>query len=711
MATKISTIYTLITADDGPLKRGLASARTASITGASKIQTALNKINFRAVGLAAVAFGGTVAYGLKKAVDAASALEEATGKFNVVFRDQLGQAGLWAKELVASYGLSSREAKQYLSSIQDLLKPMGVASDVAAKLSNEVVKLAVDLGSFNDQETPDVMRDIQSALVGNFETMKKYGVVLNETVVKQEALRQGIIKGKEALTAAQKATIAYDLMIRGSADAMGDRARTAKGYANTMKQLGATIEEISAKIGDPLMPALADVARGFSDWASENNKLLQQDIPSYTRQVGEALLTVVDSFSKLAAVFDKLPSGSTVATAGGIIGYKLFGKSGPAGLIAALTVLSAIDIYKNFDAYNKALSESAMPGPMGTTFGQFAEGYKDTVEQINKLLRQLGILDEYSMKVGTGMRNALSWKQKGDSGGTGITTGGGFDGGKPKPLPGPPKPSYPGANAFEMNRFRQAAILQRDADKANEILLESNKRVVPVLTDMWATYNTEEVQAATRMAEEKAETLRLWEEENKKTSSRMLQLSERTAWAMQESFSDVFYDQMKGKLETFKDYFSTFLDTMQRAWADIMGQMMTQWIFGQDMKGGGMLSQAWSFVSGILGGLGGDGGGGGATSLSTARWSPRAAGGPVSMGSPYLVGEKGPELFVPNKSGNIIPDKQVSGGGNVYHLYNITANDAASFVELARRSGAVPLLAAENLADNGSLRKAIAESL
>ena len=324
MATKIATIYSLITADDGPLKRGLASAHTASVKGAAKIQTALNKINFRAIGLAAVAFGGTVGYGLKKAVDAASNLEEATGKFNVVFRDQIKQAEEWARVLVASYGLSTREAKQYMSSIQDLLKPMGIASDTAAKLSFEVSKLAVDLGSFGNFRTADVMRDIESALVGNFETTKKYGVVLNETVVKQEALRQGIIKGKEALTAAQKAQIAYTLLLKGSADAIGDRARTAKGYANTMKQLGATMEEVAAKIGDPLMPAIADVARGFSDWASENNKLLEQDIPSYTRKVGEAILTLVEATKGLFSLVDKMPAGTTGAAGAGVIGYMLF---------------------------------------------------------------------------------------------------------------------------------------------------------------------------------------------------------------------------------------------------------------------------------------------------------------------------------------------------------------------------------------------------
>lgn len=40
----------------------------------------------------------------------------------------------------------------------------------------------------------------------------------------------------------------------------------------------------------------------------------------------------------------------------------------------------------------------------------------------------------------------------------------------------------------------------------------------------------------------------------------------------------------------------------------------------------------------------------------------RAAGGPVTGGSPYMVGEEGPELFVPHSSGAIIPNGAMSGG-------------------------------------------------
>jgi len=61
----------------------------------------------------------------------------------------------------------------------------------------------------------------------------------------------------------------------------------------------------------------------------------------------------------------------------------------------------------------------------------------------------------------------------------------------------------------------------------------------------------------------------------------------------------------------------------------------------------------------------------------------RAAGGPVSGNTPYLVGEKGPELFMPNGSGTIIPNSQTSQMGGVTNVTNnyINAIDTKSFEE------------------------------
>jgi phage-related minor tail protein len=58
----------------------------------------------------------------------------------------------------------------------------------------------------------------------------------------------------------------------------------------------------------------------------------------------------------------------------------------------------------------------------------------------------------------------------------------------------------------------------------------------------------------------------------------------------------------------------------------------------------------------------------------------KATGGPVSAGSPYIVGERGPELFMPSGSGTIIPNNQMGMGStsNVTNNY-INAIDVKSF--------------------------------
>mgnify|MGYP000745650543 CR=1 FL=1 len=45
--------------------------------------------------------------------------------------------------------------------------------------------------------------------------------------------------------------------------------------------------------------------------------------------------------------------------------------------------------------------------------------------------------------------------------------------------------------------------------------------------------------------------------------------------------------------------------------------------------------------------------------------APRAMGGPVSGGRPYMVGERGPELIVPSRNAQVVPNKQLGGGGVV----------------------------------------------
>ncbi|WP_316150428.1 phage tail tape measure protein [Cupriavidus sp. BIC8F] len=110
-------------------------------------------------------------------------------------------------------------------------------------------------------------------------------------------------------------------------------------------------------------------------------------------------------------------------------------------------------------------------------------------------------------------------------------------------------------------------------------------------------------------------------------------------------------------------------------------EMVGSFIGGSlDMGGAGSFGGAASAVSGASSSmatpLAGDYfGTAGSVSMGagtgvTGIFGARADGGPVTGGGPYLVGERGPELFVPNSSGNIVPNHALrttdggSGGGN-----------------------------------------------
>lgn len=71
----------------------------------------------------------------------------------------------------------------------------------------------------------------------------------------------------------------------------------------------------------------------------------------------------------------------------------------------------------------------------------------------------------------------------------------------------------------------------------------------------------------------------------------------------------------------------------------------------------------------------------------------RASGGPVTAGAPFIVGEKGPELFVPNVSGNIVPSVSsgrpgAAGGFNFGPgAINISFNGVVPTTSEATRTG------------------------
>jgi len=88
----------------------------------------------------------------------------------------------------------------------------------------------------------------------------------------------------------------------------------------------------------------------------------------------------------------------------------------------------------------------------------------------------------------------------------------------------------------------------------------------------------------------------------------------------------------------------------------------------------------------------------------TGAISGKAMGGPVSSGTPYLVGEKGPELFVPGASGNIVPNGAM-GGVNQYITVNANGADLGTVERLKQVAAQMGRnLVYDELSRNGPMR-------
>ncbi len=143
------------------------------------------------------------------------------------------------------------------------------------------------------------------------------------------------------------------------------------------------------------------------------------------------------------------------------------------------------------------------------------------------------------------------------------------------------------------------------------------------------------------------------------------------------SIGDAFGTSLKGVITgtmTAQEALANFFQSVADHFADMAAQMISKWLqmqilgLAQSLLPGG----STVFPQGV-GNFSGAFGGGGPLFQLGAFGGARAAGGPVASGSTYMVGERGPELFVPRSSGTIVPNHML-GGGSVNVVVNVDAS-------------------------------------
>lgn len=295
------------------------SKKTSSLSGL--LSGAGKAIAGVSVAAAGMALGGIAAAAkvLSTTITPASDLSESMNKVRVVFADSGQEMITWSQSAASSLGMSQQQALEAAGTYGNLFAALGIGQKQAAGMSQELLQLAADLGSFNNLAPDVVLEKLRAGLTGEAEPLKSLGVNLNEVTIKAKALDMGLVKasvdmtkvktatvtlgkkqeaaakalkehgegskeyyeatvGIEAaeaklaelmdgkvgdLSASAKAQAAYALIMEQTSLAQGDFARTSEGLANQQKILAATMTDVKARIGTALLPTLEYVQGQF----------------------------------------------------------------------------------------------------------------------------------------------------------------------------------------------------------------------------------------------------------------------------------------------------------------------------------------------------------------------------------------------------------------------------------------------------------------
>lgn len=228
--------------------------------GKAEHSTAKMQGTFLKAGVAMGATSIVLGKALYEAGKAASDLQEATSKSSVVFGEASRGIEDYAKS-ASKIGLSTQEALDAAGSFGVLFTGIGKTTPEAAKMSKAMVDLAADMASFSNASPEETLLALQSGLRGENEPLRKFGVLLDDATLKQEALSLGIIKTtKDALTPAQKAQAAYSAILKQTSKQQGDVARTSDGFANTQRRVSAEFKNLETNLGQAALPLMEKTA-------------------------------------------------------------------------------------------------------------------------------------------------------------------------------------------------------------------------------------------------------------------------------------------------------------------------------------------------------------------------------------------------------------------------------------------------------------------
>lgn len=193
---------------------------------------------------------------LKAAVTESMNYTETFNYFNVAMKNYTAQAEEYAQRVNSVLGINVEQWENAQATFMSLASSFGIAGEKADVMSTQLTQLTYDLSSLKNVDPTVALQKLRSALAGEIEPMRAWGVDISKAAMKMAALELGITKTYNAMTQAEKAQLRYYIIMKQTTDVQGDMARTLSSPANQFRVLKQAVTECARALGNVFIPIL-----------------------------------------------------------------------------------------------------------------------------------------------------------------------------------------------------------------------------------------------------------------------------------------------------------------------------------------------------------------------------------------------------------------------------------------------------------------------
>lgn len=309
--SSLNTSVSRATRNMNGMRGGLRNINTDANRASSSfnnLNSSLNRLNF---GLNTFILT-RAAQGFANMITSAMDSIEVINMFEVSMGALTEETDLFLQNISSVSGLDLTNLRQATGTFNILARSMGLTADIAKTLGVNATQMSLDMASLFNVPVKQAMADLKSGLVGQTETMYKYGVDITEASLKTEALRLGMEKSVRTMTQGEKMYLRMSLMMRQLTPSVGDLARTIEQPANQLRILGERLITLGRNIGSLFLNTFGAILPYINAVVLALNVLIQtllglfgitQDVP---KNVADPFSGVANGAEEAEGSVDKL---------------------------------------------------------------------------------------------------------------------------------------------------------------------------------------------------------------------------------------------------------------------------------------------------------------------------------------------------------------------------------------------------------------------